>query len=639
MSGTTAPATPNTALADAILRALDSCQTGVTVVTVDEQGRAVRRYANRAFADLLELDLSDARTVPPMGFVAPEERERLQPLYDSRMAGEALANVQTIFVTASGRRIPVELALARTTLAGAAAGVVFVRDISDRVEIEQALRSSEARFRRLAEGAPDGITVHVRGRLVYANQFVIRMTGARSFEDLAARGILSVLPEEQGNEMVDRLARVAAGESMGPREYDFRGENTSGRIEVRSISFEHDGQPAVLSFSRDVSDRQRMVEDLRRADRLAALGTLAAAVAHEVNNPLTYVLLHLGELRTMIPRLSSGPEATEAGHMIAEALEGAERVRVLVRDLLSFARSDPGSRESVPIERAIESAIKLAGNVLRHRVRLIRDYAPTRPVAAAAARLEQVFVNLLVNAAQAIPEDATDPGEIRITVQLGADDRVVVEIADNGPGISALDLPHVFEPFFTTKPEGIGTGLGLAICRTIVESLSGTISVHCPAAGGTVVRVSLPVTDAPVVPAPAPVPEIVEQRSTPRRARLLVVDDEVRLTRLLATLVGDAHTVDIATCGEEALERIQSGGEFDVVLCDLMMPDMTGMDLYETVCRLRPEMATRFVFLTGGAFTERAARFIARPNVTTIFKPFGLDEIEAAIQTRLSDEP
>jgi len=622
------------ALADAILRALDTSQTGVTVVTVDERGRAVRRYANQAFADLLGLDLKDARAAAPMDFVALEERSRIETLYASWMNGAPMTTVQTVFIRRDGQRIPVELALAHTTLSGAAAGVVFVRDVSDRDAIETALRNSEARFRLLAEGAPDGITVHVRGRLAYANQFVLRMAGARSFQDLAARGILALLPEDQRHEMVERLARVAAGEPMEPREYNLAGSDEPKIVEVHSIAFEHDGQPAVLSFSRDVSERRRMLEDLRRADRLAALGTLAAAVAHEVNNPLTYVLLHLGELQSMIPRLLPGPEAAEAAEMIEEAREGAERVRVIVRDLLSFARADPGARELVPVEHTIESAIRLAGNALRHRATVTRDYAPTRPVAAARARLEQVFLNLLVNAAQAIPEDRGRPGEIHISVRPGANDRVEVLIADDGPGIALPDLPHVFEPFFTTKPEGIGTGLGLAICRTTVESLGGEIAVRCPPGGGTVVRVSLPASDAPVVSAPPPEP--APRRSTPRRGRLLVVDDEVRLGKLLATLVGDAHSVDVATSGQEALQRLQRGVEFDVVFCDLMMPGMTGMELFEAVCRERPEMESRFVFLTGGAFTERATHFLRRANVTTILKPFDLDQIEAAIQARLS---
>jgi CheY-like chemotaxis protein len=224
---------------------------------------------------------------------------------------------------------------------------------------------------------------------------------------------------------------------------------------------------------------------------------------------------------------------------------------------------------------------------------------------------------------------------IRLTTREDGPDHVVIEVADDGPGIAAADLPRVFEPFFTTKPEGIGTGLGLAICRTIVDSLGGDISVHCPPTGGTSVRVRLRAasadeerTTSPPLPPPSP--------ASVRRGRLLLVDDEVRLANLLVALIGDRHDVTVATNADEALARLRAGEGFDVLLCDLMMPGMTGMDLHEIVCRERPDMAPRFVFLTGGAFTERAAAFVAREDITTILKPFDLAQLEATIQSRLA---
>jgi CheY-like chemotaxis protein/anti-sigma regulatory factor (Ser/Thr protein kinase) len=284
-------------------------------------------------------------------------------------------------------------------------------------------------------------------------------------------------------------------------------------------------------------------------------------------------------------------------------------------------------------EAALESAIKLAGNVLRHRAALVRDYGTDTNVSANAARLEQVFLNLLVNAAQAFPDDRPRPGVIKVSTRAEGPHRVLVEIADDGPGIPAADLPRVFEPFFTTKPDGIGTGLGLAISRTIIDSFGGDISVRCPPEGGTTVSVRLPAAEgAPTneaTPTPPPVPAPLV------RGRLLIVDDEVRLASVLLTLLGDHHDVQVATGAEEALAVLRSGADFDVVLCDLMMPVMTGMDLHEVVSRERPDLARRFVFLTGGAFTERAAAFVARRDVVVILKPFDLAQVEAAIQARL----
>jgi len=623
-------------LGETILRALETSRIGVAVVAATADGGIERVFSNQPLADILGVSLDELRAMPVSLPVAPEEREAVESMRAAWARGEKVpTSFRTVILTPTGRRVTIDVTVAITRVQDRPMSVSFIRDLTESLQMEEALRRSEARFRHLADGAPDGITVHVRGRLVYANEAILRMAGESSFEGLARKGILERLSDADRAAMIDRLAQVSAGAVLGPREYEVGDFGSVGSVEVHSIAFEFDGQAAVLSFVRDVTDRRRMLEDLRRADRLAALGTMAAAVAHEVNNPLTYVLLHLGELQSLLPSLLPGREATEAGRMIAEALEGAERVRIIVRDLLSFARADPGSRQAVSAVQPLESAIKLAGNVLRHRASIVRDFAEVPPVSASHARLEQVFLNLLVNAAQAIPDERAGRGVIRLATRPDGEDHVVVEVADDGAGIPPAHLPHVFEPFFTTKPEGIGTGLGLAISRTIVDSLGGEISVHCPPEGGTTVRVRLPTARPDQLPEPVAPPRARSAAAPRGRGRLLIVDDEVRLANLLLALIGERHEVRVATSAAEALATLRTGENFDVVLCDLMMPEMTGMDLYEVVGRERPELTSRFVFLTGGAFTERASAFVARSDVSTILKPFDLLELEDAIQARL----
>jgi CheY-like chemotaxis protein len=246
------------------------------------------------------------------------------------------------------------------------------------------------------------------------------------------------------------------------------------------------------------------------------------------------------------------------------------------------------------------------------------------------ARVEQVVINLLLNAAQAMPERGGDQNEIRITVRDEDPRHAVLEVFDNGEGIPPDVLPRVFDPFFSTKPNGVGTGLGLSICHGIVASLGGTIAAYSEPGEGTTFRVVLPTTD-PVVDDASPWSAEAPSSKTARRARVLVVDDELPIANTLRELLAPEHEVVAAANAREALTAI-ARIDFDVVFCDLMMPGMNGIDLYERLRAERPGLERRIVFMTGGAFTAHTAEFLASVDNRRIEKPFNMGLVETIVR-------
>jgi CheY-like chemotaxis protein len=269
---------------------------------------------------------------------------------------------------------------------------------------------------------------------------------------------------------------------------------------------------------------------------------------------------------------------------------------------------------------------------VRHRARLIKDYQKVPLVDANESRLGQVFLNLLVNAAQAIEEGNASRNEIRVRTYVDAQGWVVVSIADTGTGIPENLRARLFTPFVTTKPAGVGTGLGLSICHRIVSSLGGRIVVDSEVGKGSEFKVFLPQAKPDsVVPEPASSPPTVARR----RARVLVVDDEPLITKVVRRTLGREHDVEALNSAEEALVRIRSGERFDVILCDLMMPQVTGMDFHAELLRTFPEQAGRMVFLSGGAFTKRARDFLESVQNHRVEKPVDAQGLKALINDML----
>jgi signal transduction histidine kinase len=404
----------------------------------------------------------------------------------------------------------------------------------------------------------------------------------------------------------------------------------------------------VGAIERELRDAQgraqsrKIEEQLLVSERMASVGTLAAGVAHEINNPLSVVI---GTLQIMnqdfeaLTRAFDGP-ADEAARVklvatatasfrraSADAEEAAERVRVIARDLRVFSHPDADRLVPVDIHKVLESSLRMAHNELGPRAKVVRRFGTVPDVEANEARLGQVFLNLLVNAAHAIAEGHPERNAITLTTS-SAEEIVTVEISDTGSGIPPEVLPRIFDVFFTTKPVGIGTGLGLSICHQILTALGGRIEVTSRPGEGTTFRVLLRRSHTGSTAEIVLPPGLVA--STSRRARVLVVEDEAALGRMLPRLLAP-HDVTVVDRAADALARIEAGETYDTILCDLMMPEMTGMDFYDALLRQHPEVAARIVFMSGGVFTPAARAFMERVPNRRIDKPFDRESLRRLV--------
>ncbi|MHB8420892.1 MAG: hybrid sensor histidine kinase/response regulator [Myxococcales bacterium] len=402
---------------------------------------------------------------------------------------------------------------------------------------------------------------------------------------------------------------------------------------------------------REASERQvvalrRAEDNLRRTERLASLGTLAAGVGHEINNPLSFVVANLAFATAEVTRtrkLLAGGGAERAGEALGalaettealrEAAEGAERVRQIVRDLRSVSRLEAEQQRPIDLTAVLENALRIAGHEIRHRAKLAKALEPAPPVLGSEGELTQVFVNLLVNAAHAIPEGASDHHEVRVRLAEEGG-RVVVEVADTGVGMNPEVQARIFDPFFTTRPPGAGVGLGLAICHGVISAFGGEISVTSEPGKGSVFKVSLPLAEGLPKEAAEVAPATAE-----RRGRILVVDDEALVGKSLRRVLGREHDVETVTRAKEALDLIASGERYDVILCDISMPEMTGMDLYDRMLVADRDQADRMIFISGGTFSEAARQFLDRFQGRRFDKPFNNAELREGIRSWLERMP
>ncbi|MDD9943008.1 MAG: response regulator [Myxococcales bacterium] len=501
---------------------------------------------------------------------------------------------------------------------------------------EEALLSSEASFRALIEGSPDGIIAHRAGRIVYANPAILSLLGHSSPAELIGRPFIDLIAPEDEEEERRRIEdMLSSGEPSPARELRLRARNqTVATMEEVAIPLEFDGEPAVAAVFRDVAERKRMEQQLMMADRMVSVGTLAAGIAHEINNPLAYVLTNLSFIGEEVEEAAQAlpPERLDAiRELLAQADDGAERVRVIVRDLKSFSRADDGSEATRDVHRVIDGSISMAWNEIRHRAQLVKRYGDLPAVAGSEARLGQVFLNLLVNAAQSLPVGQAADNRITVATRLEGP-TAIIEFSDTGPGIPDDVKNRIFDPFFTTKPVGVGIGLGLSICHNIVSNAGGELKVSSTPGRGSTFTVVLPLAARPVA-------AIVKQLSTPPTppptgARILIVDDEPSVARALQRALRN-HDVAVALSGREALQLLSEPPRFDIVFCDLMMADMSGMDLFAAVKERDPGMEDHFVFMTGGAFTERAKDFVATVDNQLLEKPFDIHKVQALVGERI----
>ncbi len=609
---------------------------------------------NAAARRIFGWEASEIVGKPAEVLVPSDERAFVAQVLHDLAAGRGGTRATNANVTKAGERILCDwynspLLDAHGQVVGIAS---LVDDVTERRRAHEALERSELKFRALIELAPDAVGVVRDFRWLYVNPALVRLFGCKSADDLVGCNLLEqVHPAERDTARASLSAR-AEGVPGQPREYRMRRlDGSELALEIVSMPIDYDGAPAVLGFARDITERKQMQLRLLQADRLASVGTLAAGVAHEINNPLAYMLANLDvalkrrlpDVRARLETLAEvggepmreGFEAIGASldgivEMLDIAREGAERVRAIVRDLRTFSRASDNTNLPVDVRRVLEAASSLAWNQIRHVGRLEKHFEEVSPVAGSESRLGQVFLNLMVNAAQALDTRTPERNLVSLRVSVAPDDWVRVVVEDTGAGMPADVRARVFEPFFTTKPAGEGTGLGLWICHGIVEQLGGRIEIASEVGKGTRVTVLLPPWQ-PDHREPARASE-PPRASASVRGRLLVVDDEPSVARVLRNALAEEHEVVLASDGAKAIEILGRDDAFDLVLCDLMMPEVSGMDVHAFLRERGSKLAGRMIFVTGGAFTARAREFLAAEQPPRVDKPFDVDQLRSYVR-------
>jgi PAS domain S-box-containing protein len=551
--------------------------------------------------------------------------------------------------------------------------ITHVLDISDHKRFEAALRKSEAQLSSALQMARAGHWEYdVAGDMFTFNDNfyrIFRTTAAEvggyemSSAEYAGR---FCHPDDAGLVAQEVRAAIETTDPSHRRQLEHRvlfADGEIGHIAVR-FSVIKDAQGRTVStfgVNQDITERMRFQAQIAQSDRLASMGMLAAGVAHEINNPLSYVLYNLASLDDDLPRIAAAwkrcvSEATDRlgrGAWVAllgsdrdllapamlddvlerfnDALHGTRRIKDIARGLATFSRVEQDRLVQVDLSEVIEAAIDMVFNEIKYRARLVKEYGKVATIAANDGRLSQVFLNLLINATHAIEEGDQEGNEIRVrTWQQG--DEVFAEVRDTGSGIAPKDLPHLFEPFFTTKAIGVGTGLGLSISKNIVESYRGRIEVTSTLGKGTSFVVRLPVSSstASTGPRAAASPRMASPAHPGAGGRILIVDDEPGIRAAMVRMLLGNQVVE-ACSGEEARKILEGDQAFDVILCDMMMPTMSGVDLHEWILQEHPALADQLVFITGGAFTPKARDHLAAVSNVRLEKPFDVDTLRQVV--------
>jgi signal transduction histidine kinase len=376
------------------------------------------------------------------------------------------------------------------------------------------------------------------------------------------------------------------------------------------------------------NERRRLLAKSMELERIRALGTLVATVAHEINNPLTYVITCLELASNQVRKLNlvEGPElpiSVELSRNLADATDGASRIASVVKLLSTFSRADATASDEVDVSRAVQAAMRLARHQIARNTRFIEELAPVPRVRGNEGRLAQVVLNLLINAAQAVSSDSNARPQILVTTR-HAGPSVVIEVSDTGPGIEPALLDKIFEPFFTTKPAGMGTGLGLSISRDIIRGMGGNLTVRSVLGQGATFVITLPVANGPSRGADQKEPEPAAVTNPTRR--ILVIDDEPMIGRVVKSALS-RDIVDVTLSPHEALKLASSGG-YDVILCDFKMPAMNGLDFYRELMQVRPELSAAFVLMTGSHDNAEVGALVRARQMRVLYKPFSVAALE-----------
>jgi PAS domain S-box-containing protein len=620
--------------ADIELALIEALEVGaLPLVVADETGLV---WMSRSARSLLE---ADGDQEPPLaqepgGFEARLSRAICDAArVDGAELGLDAFATETSVPLRDGRTLPV--AVAALPMGAPENSILgLLTDLRASRHAEDAVRRAEERFEGLVESMIASVWILRRRRVIYANRAAAELVGVdRGL--LIGVDVAELFHPEDVRPLTENLARVERGEVVVPQEYRVIARDRSILvIELSSVTLDYDGEATVLSFGRDVTERKREEQRLLQADRLSALGLLASGMAHAINNPLTYVILNLDHLSRRLPGMAGDSESLQdVMARLAEAREGADRMATIVKRMRTFARTDESSTRVLDLRTVLESVVDLVGHEVHHRGRLTTRFEDVPPVLANESKVEQICLSLLLFAAQMLPDDAAKRHEVRLS--LAADDRkfAVLEIVCEGCDVSEIDIEKLFDPF-AASDEGRMLGFGLSVCSGLVEQLGGQIEAEPLPGTGLLLRTAIPCVPLHRLTEPQVSSSSPSSMPPPPRgkARVLVVDDDPGVGRALRLMLEEEHDVKSLVRPREALRELLGDSGYDLVFCDLMMPELSGMDIYQVLRFNRPGYESKIVFMTGGAFTPSARRFLAQVPNQRIEKPFNLRSLQRLVQ-------
>ncbi len=609
-------------------------------VLIDATGRIER--ANEAARRLLGVAGMDPARLEH--HVVPEHAERLQTLLTDLFTHGVVDPCELHLRSSCGSALWGRLSCRLLPDQEPPRALVSLLDISaDRRFLERS-KANEARFRGVLDAIPDAVFVIEQGRLTLGNTAAAALLGQASTTSLqgaSLRELLAITPTE-----LEALLETEPIADIRPTPMELRVRRPDGRerfAETVWLPMLSHGQGAWLCVARDLTSQRELQAKLAHSERLASIGALASGVAHEINNPLQYIMMHVQQIAELLADAQgrdnglflTSSTAEEVGNMLAEVAEGTQRVARIVKDIKGQTREGDQPR-AIDATEVVKRALELASPQLRYHIRLVRSLGAVPRVWADAGRMIQVVLNLLINAAQALR--GRDGACIEITTA-HVGDEVCIGVKDNGPGIPAGVRSHIFEAFFTTKSDGEGSGLGLFLCRQYVVEYGGEIDLSTVEGEGACFTVRLPVFSG-AGSGPHPAAASVPVRTTKRQATVLVVDDEPSVRHALRAALRRHATVVEASSAAEAVERIrQRTGPLDAILCDLQMPEGSGADLYEWIDGHRPELLVNLGFMTGGAFTPETREFLEKYDPPWLEKPFSRTTLGTFIDELIGGRP
>lgn len=588
------------------------------IAIADANGRMIS--ANRTFHDMLGFDY-ETREIEGLTYreiTHPDDFEENRELFESMVAGAIdHYEMEKRYLRKDGGLVWTRISVSRLPdVEEGFRAAAMAEDISERRRAEEARIRSEAQMRALVAAIPD-----MMFRIRRDGTYLDFMPGENASPLVPptvfiGKNIHEMMPSdvaENGMRLITKA--LESGESQ-QQEYQLTVDGETRDYESRIVVT---GEDEVLAVVRDITESRQNEEKLRETGRLASVGELAAGVAHEINNPLTGVI----GFSELIMNMEGLPDQalTDLGRIHSEA----QRAAKIVQNLLSFARRHEPEMKMVNLQQVVRNVLELKAHEFRvNNVEVTHEWSADFPkIMADEHQLAQVILNIITNGEQSM-SDTRDGGYIRIRGTAN-EERVTIEIEDDGPGIPSDNLKKIFDPFFTTKEVGRGTGLGLSICYGLINQHGGVLSVDSTEGEGTTFTIELPIGQ------PEPV-EVLEdmwvEKVQSEKKHVLVVDDEDDIRDIIGRILQmEGHSVESAASAEEALTKVQNGAQFDHIFLDMRMPGMDGRQLHRHLAQSYDGLARKVIFITGDTMSSDTQNFIAETGNLFINKPFVSDEI------------